>query len=101
MLLEKNNKALPINNVLEVQQKLFGFGDFDHGKRKNRRKRNLKKSNDFQFKFDVGDYKDPEIKITDEYHTKYYINENETSYTVFYGSYINLWLSSTYILQEW
>ena len=76
MLVEKNNKALPINNVLEVQQKLFGFGDFDHGKRKNRRKRNLKKSNDFQFKFDVGDYKDPEIKITDEYHTKYYINEN-------------------------
>ena len=61
MLLEKNNKALPINNVLEVQQKLFGFDDFDHGKRKNRRKRNLKKSNDFQFKFDVGDYKDPEI----------------------------------------
>ncbi len=76
MLFEKNNKALPINNVLEVQQKLFGFDDFDYGKRKNRRKRNFRKSNDFQFKFDVGDYKDPEIKIADEYRTKYYIDEN-------------------------
>ena len=76
MLLEKNNKALPINNVLEVQQMLFGFDDFDHGKRKNRKKRNFRKSNDFQFKFDIGDYKDPEIKITDEYRTKYYIDEN-------------------------
>ncbi len=47
MLLEKNNKALPINNVLEVQQKLLGFDDFDYGKRKNRRKRNFRKSNDF------------------------------------------------------
>ena len=76
MFLEKNNKAFPINNVLEVQQKLFGFDDFDHGKRKNRRKRNLRKSNDFQFKFDIGDYKDPEIKIADKYRTKYYIDEN-------------------------
>ena len=76
MLHEKNNKALPINNVLEVQQKLFGFDDFDHGKRKNRKRRNLRKSNDVQFKFNVGDYKDPEIKIADEYRTKYYIDED-------------------------
>ena len=76
MLLEKNNKALPINNVLEVQEKLFGFDDFDHGKRKNRKRRNRRKSNDFQFKFDVGNYKDPKIKIAEEYRTKYYIDEN-------------------------
>lgn len=76
MLLENNNKALPINNVLEVQEKLFGFDDFDHGKRKNRKRRNRRKSNDFQFKFDIGDYKDPKIKITEEYRTKYYIDEN-------------------------
>ena len=36
----------------------------------------LKKSNDFQSTFDVGDYKDPEIKISDEFSNKYYIDEN-------------------------
>ena len=34
MLLKNNNKTLPINNVLDVQQKLFGFENFDHGNAK-------------------------------------------------------------------
>ena len=34
MVFKKNNKALPINNVLDVQQKLFGFENFNHGKAK-------------------------------------------------------------------
>ncbi len=62
--------------MLEVQQKLFGFDDFDHGKRKKSKRKNLRKSNEFQSKFDVGDYKDPEIKIAEKYRTKYYIDEN-------------------------
>ena len=40
MVFKKNNKALPINNVLDVQQKLFGFENFNRGKAK---KRNRKK----------------------------------------------------------
>lgn len=76
MLEKNNNKVLPINSVLEVQQKLFCYEDFDQRKYKNRRRKNSKKSNDFQSTFDVGDYKDPEIKISDEFSNKYYIDEN-------------------------
>ncbi len=64
MFFKKSNKAFSIHNVLEVQQKLFGFDDFDHGNRKNRKKKTLRKSKNIQSKFDVGDYKDPEIKIS-------------------------------------
>ena len=72
-MLEKNNiKVFPINSVLEVQQKLFCYEDFDQRKYKNRRRKNSKKSTDFQSTFDVGDYKDPEIKISDEFSNKYY-----------------------------
>lgn len=76
MFFKKSNKAFSIHNVLEVQQKLFGFNDFDHGNRKNRKKKTLRKSKNIQSKFDVGDYKDPEIKISEKYSNKYYIDEN-------------------------
>ena len=76
MFRKKINKVLPINNVLEVQQKLYCFDDFDHGKRKNRKEKDPGKSINFQSKFDMGDYKDPEIKIVDEYRSKYYMDDN-------------------------
>ena len=38
MLLKNNNKALPINNVLDVQQKLSSFENFDHGSSKKKEK---------------------------------------------------------------
>ena len=76
MLLKKNNKALPINNVFDVQQKLFGFENFNHGKAKKRNKRNQRRSNEKQSKLHVGEYKDPELIISDEYTSKYYIDEN-------------------------
>ena len=34
MLEKNNNKVLPINSVLEVQQKLFCYEDFDQRKYK-------------------------------------------------------------------
>ena len=76
MIQKNNNKVLPINSVLEVQQKLFDFEDFDQRKSKTRRRRTHRKSNDFQSKFDVGEYKDPEIKISDKFSNKYYMDEN-------------------------
>ena len=75
MLLKNNNKALPINNVLDVQQKLFGFENFDHGKAKNRKRKNNSRTKDKQSKFYVGEYKDPELIISDKYSSKYYIDE--------------------------
>ncbi|WP_407379167.1 hypothetical protein [Methanobrevibacter sp.] len=59
MLTKNNNKALPINNVLDVQQKLFGFENFDHGKAKKRKKRTCGRKKENQSTFDVGKYKDP------------------------------------------
>ena len=76
MFLEKSNKAFSIHNVSEVQQKLCGFDDFNHGNRKNRKRKNPRKTNNVQSKFDVGDYKDPKIKISEKYSNKYYIDEN-------------------------
>ena len=76
MLLKNNNKALPINNVLDVQQKLFGFENFNHGKAKKRKNKTCCRTNEKQFKFHVGKYKDPELAISDEYSSKYYIDEN-------------------------
>ena len=76
MLLKNNNKALPINNVLDVQQKLFGFENFNHGKAKKRKNKTCRRTNEKQFKFHVGKYKDPELAISDEYSSKYYIDEN-------------------------
>ena len=76
MLLKNNNKALPINNVLDVQQKLFGFENFNHGKAKKRKKRICGRKKESQSTFDVGKYKDPELIISDEYVSKYYIDEN-------------------------
>ena len=75
MLLKNNNKALPINNVLDVQQKLFGFENFDHGKAKNRKRKNYSRTKDKQSKFYFGEYKDPELVISDKYSSKYYIDE--------------------------
>ena len=45
MLLKNNNKALPINNVLDVQQKLYGFENFDHGSSKKKIADKRKKTN--------------------------------------------------------
>ena len=70
MIQKNNNKVLPINSVLEVQQKLFGFEDFNQRKRKNRRRKNRRRSNDSQSKFDVGNYNDPKIRISDEFSNK-------------------------------
>lgn len=76
MLLKNNNKALPINNVLDVQQKLFGFENFDHGSSKKRKNKNRRQKKENQSKFHVGKYKDPELIISEEYTSKYYIDEN-------------------------
>ena len=76
MLLKNNNKALPINNVLDVQQKLFGFENFDYGSSKKRKNKNRRQKKENQFKFHVGKYKDPELIISEEYTNKYYIDEN-------------------------
>ena len=76
MLLKNNNKALPINNVLDVQQKLFGFENFDHGKAKKRKNKTRSRKNKNQSKFHVGKYKDPELIISEDYTSKYYIDEN-------------------------
>lgn len=76
MLLKNNNKALPINNVLDVQQKLFGFENFDHGRAKKRKNRKCSRTKENQSTFQVGTYKDPELIISDEYINKYYIDEN-------------------------
>ena len=76
MLLKNNNKALPINNVLDIQQKLFGFENFDHGKAKKRKNKIHSRNKENQSKFHVGKYKDPEPIISEEYTSKYYIDEN-------------------------
>ena len=76
MLLKNNNKALPINNVLDVQQKLFGFENVDSGKAKKRKKKTCGRKKEKQSTFYVGKYKDPELIISDEYAIKYYIDEN-------------------------
>jgi len=70
MLLKNNNKALPINNVLDVQQKLFGFENFDHGKAKKRKKKTRSRKKENKSKFAVGNYNDPELIISDEYSSK-------------------------------
>lgn len=76
MFSKTNNKALPILNVSEVQQKLFDFDDSGRENRNNGQRNDLRKSNDFQSKLDVGNYKHPEIKISDEYANKYFMDEN-------------------------
>ncbi|MBR1611614.1 MAG: hypothetical protein IJ672_09095 [Methanobrevibacter sp.] len=76
MLLKNNNKALPINNVLEVQQKLFGFENVDSGKAKKRKKKTCSRKKEKQSTFHVGKYKDPKLIISDKYTNKYYIDEN-------------------------
>ena len=76
MFEKKLNKASSINNISEVQQKLFGFEDFDHGVLKNRKRKKVSKLRYIQSKFDVGDYKDPIIKISDEYSSRYFMDEN-------------------------
>ena len=76
MPFKNNNKALPINNVLDVQQKLFGFENFDHGKARKRKNRIRSRTKENQSKFYVGKYKDPELIISEEYTSKYYIDEN-------------------------
>ena len=77
MLLKNNNKSLPINNVLDVQQKLFGFENFDHGKAKKRKKITSIRKKENQSKFAVGNYNDSELIISDEYSSKFYIDENK------------------------
>ena len=76
MIRKNKNKLLPIRNVSEVQEKLFAFDDSDQGKRNNRYEKSLQNSNDYQSKIDVGDYKNPEIKISDEFTNKYFMYEN-------------------------
>lgn len=71
MLLKNNNKALPINNVLDVQQKLFGFENFNHEKARKRKNRTCSRTKDKQSTFNVGTYKDPELIISDKYASKY------------------------------
>lgn len=75
MLLKNNNKALPINNVLDVKQKLFGFENFDHGKAKKRKRKTCSRTKENQATFSVGKYKEPKLIISDKYINKYYIDE--------------------------
>ena len=76
MFTKKVNKASLVNNISEVQQKLFAFENYDHGVQKKKKRKNVSKVNDIQSKLDVGDYKDPEIKISDEYSSKVFMDEN-------------------------
>ena len=76
MINKKYNKAFPVYNLSEIQQKLFGFDEFDHGKVKKVKSKNRCKSNYIQSQFDVRDYKDPEIIVSEEYQNKYYFDEN-------------------------
>ena len=82
MPFKKNNKVLPIHNVSEVQQKLFDFDDFDHGSRKKKKNKKSSKKYDTQSKLDMGDYKDPVIKISDEYSNKFFIDENNIIHSI-------------------
>lgn len=77
MIRKNNNKVLSILNLLEVQQKFFGFDDFDHKTRKRAVRKNSNKSNEIQSKLDVGDYNDPKIILSEEYDSKYYIDEHD------------------------
>ena len=78
-MFEKNsNKVLPINILLDVQQKLFGSEDFKHGNTKKRKNKKYKSKYEIQSKFDLKDYNDPEIKLKDEYNNRYFIEENGT-----------------------
>ena len=76
MINKKYNKAFPVDNLSEIQQKLFGFDEFDHGKVKKVKSKNRCKSNYIQSQFDVRDYKDPEIIVSEEYQNKYYFDED-------------------------
>ena len=76
MFPKKNKKVLPINNVSEVQQKLFGFDDYCHGNQKKRKLKNSSRTEKIQSQLDVGDYTNPKIIISDEYNAKYSIDEN-------------------------
>ena len=73
---KNNNKAFPIKGLSDVQQKLFGFENFDHGKANKKISEKRSKAEDIQTQFDVGDYKDPEIILPKEYKTKYFLDEN-------------------------
>ena len=42
-----------VNSISEVQQKLFGFENFNHGERKNRKRKNVRKMNNIQSELDV------------------------------------------------
>ena len=76
MFRKNNNKAYPVNNLSEVHEKLYGFDDFDHGKADNKKSENRNKANTIQSQFDVGDYKDPEIKLSEDYKNKFYFDED-------------------------
>ena len=76
MFHEKNKKVLPINNVSDVQLKLYGFDDYSHGNQKKRKIKNSSRTKNIQSQFDVGEYTDSKIIISDEYSVKYSIDEN-------------------------
>ena len=75
MFQKKLNKASMVNSISEVQQKLFDFENSNHGERKNRKRKNVRKMNNIQSELDIGDYKNPKIKISDEYTNKYFMDE--------------------------
>ena len=51
---------------LDVQQKLFGFENFNRGKAKKRNSKTRSRTKEQQSKFDVGDYNDPQLRISDD-----------------------------------
>ena len=68
--------------MLEVQQKLFDFDDFDYGSRKKRKNKKCSKKSDSQSKLDMGDYKDPVIKISDEHSNKLFVDEKNIIHSI-------------------
>ena len=76
MIKKNKNKVLSVDNVSEVQLKLYCFDEYRHGERKNRKNKNRDKKENIQSKLDVGDFVHPEIEISDDYTAKFFIDEN-------------------------
>ena len=75
---EKNNKVLPTNTLSEVQKNIFGFDVSEPEIEKDRKIKKCIKPSYIQSKLDVGDYKDPVLKISDEYTNEFFMDEKGT-----------------------
>ena len=76
--MKKNNKVLPTNTLSEVQKNIFGFDVSEPEIEKDRKIKKCIKPSYIQSKLDVGDYKDPVLKISDEYTNEFFMDEKGT-----------------------